>query len=296
MRYWGKIIQGFFSKTKKSPIKINDKSENDKVEADEAKPIQSNDDEPKNDVINMEENNNNPIEEQNPWMDLKPLPNNATNVVNVPWAKYYQTKHTKKQIVLHHTVSGPGIEGDLNHWKTFTSHIATCVIIDRTGIINRLFSSAYWGFHLGANNRTLDQQSIAIELDSWGPLIKGNGELYKFSNNKTIRTEINQMYNLYGSKVNVDVVHYPQKFRGYEYYEKYTYEQIRAVGQLLLLWYNTYGIPLTYNEDMWDVSSRALSGTSGVWSHTSYRRPVDKQDVHPQPELIQMLQTLDKIK
>ncbi len=60
--------------------------------------------------------------------------------------------------------------------------------------------------------------------------------------------------------------------------------------QLLVYWGERYEIPLTYNEDMWDVSDRALAGQDGVWSHTSYRS--DKSDIHPQPEMIAMLKAL----
>jgi len=244
------------------------------------------------DIVELEEPE---IIEENMWTQLKPLPNDAGNVVDVPWIKYYKVEHPKKQIVLHHTVSGPGIAGDLATWRNFTNHIATCVIIDRDGTINRLFSSKYWGFHIGANNRVLDQQSIGIEIDSWGPLIKGDGTLYRFSSTRSIVTEPGKFYNIYGYKVDVPYIHYPDKFRGYEYYEAYTFEQIWSVGQLLLLWRNLYGIPLDYKEDIWEVSQRALSGTSGVWSHTSYRAPAAKQDAHPQPELIKMLKTLSSI-
>jgi hypothetical protein len=41
---------------------------------------------------------------------------------------------------------------------------------------------------------------------------------------------------------------------------------------------------------MFDVSKEALSGESGIWSHTSFRS--DKSDIHPQGELIKMLKSL----
>lgn len=228
------------------------------------------------------------------WSSLEALPNDSGRVVHVSWLKYYKVKHPKKQIVLHHTVSGPGISGDLSTWENFNAHIATCVILGRNGNINRLFSSMYWGFHLGAGNRKLDQQSIGIELDSWGPLIKGNGMAYNFPNGRVINTEQGAFYNVYGGRVNVPVTYYPEGFRGYNYYESYTYEQLFSVGKLLLLWHKLYGIPLNYNADMWDISQKALSGEPGVWSHTSYRKPADKQDCHPDPNLISLLKYLEK--
>jgi len=233
-------------------------------------------------------------EEESEWADLKPLDPDSCRLVKVDWSKYYKVQHPKRQIVLHHTVSGPGIEGDLAHWKNFNSHIATCVIIDRDGPINKLFNWKYWGFHLGAGNRTLDQQSIAIELDSWGPLILGDGK-QQVINNRTINTVDGQFYNVYGGKVNVPYVYYPEGFRGYKYYEAYGHEQIRSVGKLLLFLCDKFDIPLTYNEDMWDVSQDSLNGKKGIWSHTSYRAPSEKQDCHPDPQLISMLKELETI-
>jgi len=73
-------------------------------------------------------------------------------------------------------------------------------------------------------------------------------------------------------------------------FEKYTDKQILAVRQLLVYWKSRYGIPLTYNDAMWDVNNDALNGKGGVWTHVSYRS--DKSDCHPQPELIAMLKSL----
>ena len=53
------------------------------------------------------------------------------------------------------------------------------------------------------------------------------------------------------------------------------------------MWCN---IPLKYNPDIWDVTTRALKGESGVYTHNSVR--YDKVDVSPQPKLIEMLQSL----
>ncbi|MFN9953859.1 MAG: peptidase C14 caspase catalytic subunit P20, partial [bacterium] len=70
----------------------------------------------------------------------------------------------------------------------------------------------------------------------------------------------------------------------------YTDAQIESVRQLLLYWNKIHGIDLTYNEDIWQVSDRALKGENGVFTHNSYRK--DKTDVSPQPKLIAMLKAL----
>jgi N-acetylmuramoyl-L-alanine amidase len=206
-----------------------------------------------------------------------------------PVGKYFSKKFTKTQIVLHHTVSGEGVLGDITHWIKSKFRMGTCVIVGRRGDINQLFSSRFWAYHLGVTTSTYrrmgvpykrrDMESIGIELDSYGGL--------KF--NKTL----DRWENVYGGHVlDANVIEYKDGYRGYFAFERYTKEQIESIRQLLVYWNEQYGIPLTYNEGMFDVSAKALGGTPGVWSHTSYR--FDKSDVHPQPELIEMLKSLTK--
>jgi len=245
-----------------------------------------------------------------PWSDLKPIDVNKIVAVDFPVDKFYPIEYTKKQITLHHTESGEGIRGDIDHWISLTNRIATCVIIDHDGIAHQCFSSKYWAHHLGikstylkdkgysdwtSRNTILNRESIAIEIDNWGGLVLGDGTTKQFGlkadgKPNMVKTKIDKYYAAYGNIVNVPVVHYKDGYKGYYYYEKYNDEQIRCVGELLLLWNIKYKINLDYNENMWDISDDALSGKEGVWSHTSYRE--DKSDVHPQPELIEMLKTL----
>ena len=215
----------------------------------------------------------------NKWSDLKPFDVSSDKLRNIEWTKYYDTIHPKNQIVLHHTVSGPGITGDLKTWENYKANIGTCVVIDRDGTVNQLFSSKHWAYHLGCGKKDLDKQSIGIEIDNWGQLEEKEGKLYA----------------IYGNKVDVETVHYPLGFRGEQIFEAYTEAQIRTIGELLLLWNKRYGISLEYHEDMWDVSERALDGESGVWAHVSYRpypSKHNKWDAHPDPNLIAMLKTI----
>ena len=218
----------------------------------------------------------------NDFSDLKPLDLSDDDLQMVDWDRYYKEKFEKQQIVLHHTVSGPGIRGDLATWKKYKSNIATCAILDRDGTINQLFSSKFWGYHLGAGKSWLDKHSIGVELDNWGQLEEKNGKLFT----------------VYDSHVDVPIVHYPKGFRGEQIFETYPIAQLRALGELLLLWNKRYRIPLTYNEEMWDVSERALDGEPGVWAHVSYRpwpSSKNKWDVHPDPNLITMLRTVSSL-
>jgi len=209
------------------------------------------------------------------WTELKPLNLSKIKMVDYPSSKYFEEVYDKKQIVLHHTCSGPGVRGDLDTWLMNPHRVATCIIIDRDGTPNQMFSSKYWGYHTGKGAR-IDKASIAIEFDSWGGLNLKNGNFYA----------------TYGNKVNVPTTHYANGFRGYEYYESYTDEQIQTAGELILFWRDRYGISTDYNSDMWDISDRALTGSGGIWTHVSYRPASDKQDCHPQPSLIEMIKSL----
>lgn len=231
------------------------------------------------------------------WSHLKPLDLSKINPVDFPRDKYFRVAHPKNQIVLHHTVSGPGIRGDIKTWLANEHRVSTAIIIDRDGTPNQMFSSRFWAYHTGKGPR-IDKHSIGIEFDNWGGLVRGNDTTYNFGTARKPKRRFIQegkFYAVYGNEVDVPVTHYPDGFRGFNYYESYTCEQIETAGELCLFWRDRYGIPMDYNEDMWDISERALDGEKGIWSHTSYRPAKDKQDAHPQPELIDMLKELENL-
>ncbi len=214
---------------------------------------------------------------------------NKIKMIDFPQHQYVRERTLKKQIFLHHTVSpNNSAQGDINHWLSTTSRIATHFIITADGTPNQLFSSKYWAYHLGIKSKIydelhlrykkLDKYSIGIEIDSGGGLFKkGDGN----------------WYDVYGHLIpNNQVVEYPEGNRGYTGFQKYTNTQLETLKELLIYFNEKCNIPLDYNEDMWDVCEDALSGKSGIWSHTSVRS--DKSDCHPQPELIEMLKNLNK--
>lgn len=209
--------------------------------------------------------------------------------VKLPENQYIREIYGKKQIVLHHTVSGQGVSGDIAWWRQTTDRIGTAIIIGWDGKIYQCFSSKYWAYHLGlktANNKKLNRETIGIEIDAWGGLIKTNNLWYPAKWDKKIKKHIANTS--IAPIQNVQV--YENGFRGFYGFEKYTDEQIEAVRKLLVFWNKRYDIPLDYNPTMFEVSQEALSGKPGIWSHVSYRK--DKSDCHPQKELIEMLKSL----
>ena len=228
------------------------------------------------------------------YTDLKPITLDKITMIQLPDNQFVQEIYEKKQIVLHHTVSGDNAEGIIKDWADTKERVATAFVLKRNGDLYQTFSSKYFAWHLGASNLSLEQHSIGIEVANWGYLVKGDGTVQTVGG-KMVRTEPDKFYAYYGNAVNCSIQEYKDGYRGHHYYEKYSEAQIRTIGSLLLYLKGKYNIPLTYNEDMWDVSKRALSGEPGVWSHVSYLPASIKTDLHPQPEVIEMLKTLSTL-
>lgn len=234
----------------------------------------------------------------NMWTDLKPIDLTKIKQYSFPEEKYFHDEYQKTQIVLHHTVSGDSIDGDVSTWANGKYNVGVTILIDRAGTPWQLFPSKYWAYHLGTGDHRLDKHSIAIEIDNWGGLVRGDGTNKQFGKNedgtpRLIFTITGKYYAYYGNAVNVPVSkiqEYPEGYRGYNYFEKYTLEQIKTVGELILFWHNEYNIPIYYNVSMFNLSQEALGGKPGVWTHTSYR--IDKSDMHPQPEMVEMLKAI----
>jgi N-acetyl-anhydromuramyl-L-alanine amidase AmpD len=205
--------------------------------------------------------------------------------INFPKGQYFEQVFPKTQIYLHHTAGAPNADQVWQWWTQDKTPIATCVVIDDSGEIVQGFSSKFWAYHLGVKTshfsvfklpyKNLDQISIGIELTNWGQLNERNGKFYNYVNGEIPPSQVYELRT-------------PHK--GFRYYHSYTDAQIESTKQLLLLWKEKYNIPLTYNEDIWGVSARALKGEPGVFTHNSVRN--DKVDVYPHHKLVDMLKTL----
>lgn len=208
--------------------------------------------------------------------------------------QFLREDHPKSQIYLHHTAGNSNPFNVYRDWESNRERIATCVVIGgkpnnttqfKDGDIVQGFSSRFWAFHLGLRESTfqkfnlpyksLDKISIGIEICNWGQLTERGGKFYNYVNREVPKDEV----------IELETPH-----RGFKFYHNYTDAQIESTKELLELWKTRYNIPLTYNEDIWDVTPRALKGESGVFTHNSVR--FDKVDVYPHPKLIEMLRSL----
>jgi N-acetyl-anhydromuramyl-L-alanine amidase AmpD len=202
--------------------------------------------------------------------------------------QYYDETYNKKVIVIHHTAGGPNPINVIHGWQFNVERVATAYVIagkaDKTksyedGDVFRAFEDDKWAYHLGLkteNNNILNKISIGIELCNWGQLIKKpDGNFYNYINQIVPSTEV------------IDVGH---SFRGFQYYHAYTSVQLTSLRTLIEALTSKYNIPKIYMPIMWDVSPSALAGSSGIWTHVSYR--IDKNDCSPQPQLINVLKSL----
>jgi hypothetical protein len=211
--------------------------------------------------------------------------------VEFPASQYMAEEHPKAQIYLHHTAGNASGEQVFTGWASNSERIATCVSISGPGSnsvdgqIVQGFSSKHWAYHLGLKESTfqkfglpyksLDKISIGIEVCNWGQLTLKDGKFYNYVNREIPANQVCEL---------------AQPHRGFKYYHNYSDAQIESVKELLLLWKDKFGIPLTYNEDIWDVTPRALRGEKGVFTHNSVR--LDKVDMYPHPKLVEMLKSL----
>jgi hypothetical protein len=214
----------------------------------------------------------------------------------LPDVQYLKEEHVKRQIVLHHSAGWDNARGMFDGWAADKQRVATCMGIVDDGTLHQCFASKYWAWHINfiskgnaikndprfkkfntyAHAESLEKNSVAVEVCNWGPL--------------TLTTKGFTTWAGVSIKQDRDVVEYPEKFRGYQFYERYTDREIESLWKLIRYWCERYDIPKTYNPDMWDVTQRAIAMGAGVWTHVSFRS--DKTDMHPQPELIQMLKAL----
>jgi hypothetical protein len=217
--------------------------------------------------------------------------------------EYVKEKTAKNTIYLHHTAGSHMSNWTIDAWNKDRSstnsrvRIATAFVIgglDRVGSnkdsmngkVYRAFDESFWASHLGlktANNTQLNKQSIGIEICNYGPLTKTtDGKFLTYVNSMLDESQVCDL---------------GFKFRGYQYYHKYTTAQIESLKNLMVYLSGKYGIDLRCGlverldrPDAFEVNQNALNGDHGVWSHSSVRK--DKSDVSPQPELIAMLRTL----
>ncbi len=199
--------------------------------------------------------------------------------------QYYQGVYTKKHIVLHHTAGGSAASS-IAGWAATPEHIATPYVVDRNGDIFECFDPKYWAYSLGVKGLTsLEKATIAIEITSYGALTFAPND---DPNNKYRKGDL-----LTYTKRMIPVdksVKLDQPFRGYQYWEAYTPEQIAALKQLLPWLIDKFKITLQADRNnFWEYQNPATL-PMGIYSHTTVRK--DKIDIFPQKEIVDLVYSL----
>jgi len=212
--------------------------------------------------------------------------------------EYHSGPNKPEYLFLHHTAGGENPVTTVDMWNNDTrGKIGTEFVIGGTsingkstkwdGLIVKCMPDGGYGAHLGDNgSQSMHVNSVGIEVCNFGPL-----------------TKVGNVYKTYtGSIVHPDqVCDLGFKFRGFQYYHKYTDAQIEALRELILFIEERDGINIKKGLVEWlttktpaeafDFSKDAWSGkVKGMLTHTNTRK--DKSDMSPQPELIAMLKSL----
>ena len=210
----------------------------------------------------------------------------------------------RKHIFLHHTSGWNDPIATIKDWENDArGKIGTHYVIGGTnlktddervdGLIVKCIPDDYFAWHLGSTSKDginfeMHKTSIGIEICNFGYLTQKNGKFYTYTGQV-----VPQKY----------VCDLGFKFRGYQYWHKYTEAQIESLEHLLTMLGKKYSIDLSKGlvarlmklsaNDAFEYSKDALSGKlTGILSHTNVRK--DKFDVFPQKELVDMLKNFSK--
>lgn len=138
-------------------------------------------------------------------------PFQGLKIIKKPIDDYIQTSTKKRIIVLHYTAGGTlsGAEAQLSLKDYVNVHYG----LDDDGTVYRYIDEKYYCYHTGTGKQ-LDSQAIGIEIRNWGHLD-------------------NNMRTWTGKQLPAEKVIKLNTFRGYQYWEKLTPQQIFILPLLI---------------------------------------------------------------
>jgi N-acetyl-anhydromuramyl-L-alanine amidase AmpD len=192
---------------------------------------------------------------------------------------YFKEETEKTGIVLHHSAGGTlvGLEATLRA----KDYKAVAYGIDKTGVVYNFFDCKYWAYHLGVSRKGFprgyfDKRFIGVEIVNEGALLPDPDDpsVLGLSWNPKIHVcSISDESRFY---------HYGAPWRGYEYYARYSGEQVEASAQLsayltvaLNLPRQTAPVEALQSEELnWEAVD-----AGGVCTHINFRDAANKQDL-----------------
>ena len=208
----------------------------------------------------------------------------------------------KEYLFLHHTSGWSNPYNTITDWNSDSrGRIGTHYVIgghdiktgksDHDGRILKCIPDDYFGWHLGSTSKDgismhMHVHSIGIEICNMGYLTQKGSAFYTYT----------------GVRVpDANIVDLGFKFRGYQYWHKYTENQIESLYALIKSIEKKTGINTDLGLKAWiskvgaakafEFNQSARDGkVKGLLSHTNVRK--DKSDVSPQKLLVEMINSL----
>lgn len=260
----------------------------------------------KKDVISTPKNDYNPKlkDTDNKTLRLEPYTSGdlTINRCYLDTDEYVQEYGIVKPVnlVLHHTAGWDNPYNVIHAWNVDKlGRVATQYVIgglnvnDDTkydGEVVECFPDGYLGWHMGSVSSFEYASKLAsgIELCNFGYLVLKNGKYYTYTNKEVPASQV------------VDLGY---KFRGYQYWHKYSDKQLEALSKLLKHIKKVYpkidfngGLVKMLKDGVepkiaFEYNSNFDKGKEfGIWTHTNARK--DKFDCYPCPRLVELLKSL----
>jgi len=204
-----------------------------------------------------------------------------------------------KNLFIHHTAGWDNPYSVIDSWnRDKRGRVGTQYTIggqsvkggnDYDGIVVESFPNNYLAWHLGkVGNFNASKYSVGIELNNFGYVDKKGDKFYTYVNTEVKSDQVCDL---------------GYKFRGKQYWHKYSDAQIKSLRKLILHIQEIYPkIDITKGliselktktpAEAFEFNNNAYNGKIyGMWTHTNVRK--DKFDCYPDPRLIEMLKSLE---
>ncbi len=180
-----------------------------------------------------------------------------------PKSQYFQGNFPKKRICLHHTM-GYSAQSSIDWFIDDPAIVGTQYIIDRDGKTYELWQDNGYAYQFGLvgvpRRIEFEQTTIGIELANLGPLTKLQNGSFADQYGKPYKGEVHEA-----------------KYRGFQYWEKYSEQQYAALRTLINSLAKKHNIIINPTKNIeYDLN---VFDKYTLITHTNVRR--DKTDLSP---------------